>query len=204
MKTLADIKLPFDIGMKGLMQAKNLPTIRATPQLPTKERTLRYTGQVTREMNERILKKMEHLIEGTSDEIALFITSPGGTTGNAMSFYDTVRHILQPSLVTIGSGDVDSSGIIIFLSGQKRLISARTTLLMHPAGRFFGTQRYTTREMESMLNEDRLKDQQYAALVAENSHGHLTSTEVLHMMEQHTVLSPKKLVELGLADAILS
>src|SRR6201999_4389177 len=102
---------------------------------------------------------------------ALFITSPGGPTGTAMSFYDTIRHVLKPNLVTIGSGDVDSSGIIIFLSGTRRYMTSRTTLLLHPAGRVFGNQRFTTKEMEAMLAEDRMKDQQYASLIAQNSHG---------------------------------
>ena len=137
-------------------------------------------------------------------EIALFVSSPGGTTGIAMSFYDTVRYVLKPQLVTIGSGDVDSSGVIIFLSGSKRYVSARTTMLLHPAGRIFGNQRYTTQEMEAMLTEDKLKDAQYAEVIAQNSKGRLTCSEVLTMMHAHTVLSPSKMLEYGLADAILA
>ncbi len=138
------------------------------------------------------------------EEIALFVTSTGGPTGTAMSFYDMLRHILKPKLVTIGSGDVDSSGIIIFLAGKKRYITKNTTLLFHQAGRIFhDSQRFTVREIEAILVEDKLKDEQYASLVATNSKGRLSTLDVLEMMEKQTVLSPEKLVDLGLADAVL-
>jgi ATP-dependent Clp protease protease subunit len=176
-----------------------------SPQLPSRTRTLRYTSSVTRAMNEQILKDMERMLDDAPEEaIALMVTSPGGTTGTAMNFYDTVRHILRPNLITIGSGDVDSSGVIVFLSGTRRYISKRTTVLLHPAGRVFGNQRYTTREMEAMVAEDRMKDEQYATVVAENSRGKLTTQEVLALMEQHTVLSPNDMLELGLADALIA
>lgn len=167
-------------------------------------RTVRYIGPVNRTTNERVLASIGKHVDAAPDEqITLFVTSTGGPTGSAMSFYDTIRHVIRPRLVTIGSGDVDSSGIIIFLSGERRYITSRTTLLLHPAGRMFGNQRYTTDEMESMLAEDKLKDVQYASVLADNSRGYLTVDAVLAMMKAHTVLSPADLVTYGLADHIL-
>lgn len=187
MKTLSDLEI-------------SIPTI----SIPERARTLRYTSSVTRALNERVLKDMNKLLDADAHaEIGLFVTSPGGATGTAMSFYDTVRHVLKPNLVTIGSGDVDSSGVIIFLAGSRRYISARTSLLLHPAGRIFGNQRYTTQEMEAMLAEDKLKDEQYASVVADNSRGTLTINDVLMMMKAHTVLAPEDIVSYKLADAVI-
>jgi ATP-dependent Clp protease protease subunit len=176
----------------------------AVAALPARARTVRYVGSVTRVMNERIISQIEKLLaKSETEEVAMFITSPGGASGAAMSFYDTVRHMLKPKLVTIGSGEVDSSGIIIFLSGTRRFVTKRTTFLFHPAGRMFGSQRYTTNEMAAMLEEDRLKDRHYASVVSENSKGKLTVEDVLLMMEQHTVLSAEDFCAAGLADEIL-
>jgi len=173
--------------------------------LPSRARTLRYTSNVSRALNEGVLKGMGKLLDQDEKEpIGLFVTSPGGATGTAMSFYDSVRHVLKPELVTVGSGDVDSSGIIIFLTGSRRYVTPRTTFLLHPAGRLFGNQRYTTREMDGMLAEDRLKNQQYAAVVAESSKGKLTVDRVLEMMEEHTVLTAEDMVMYGLAHGLLS
>jgi len=172
--------------------------------LPPRERTVFYTGTVTESQNEQVLKSIGTLLDTSIDPIGLLVTSPGGTTGSAMSFYDAIKHILKPDLVTIGSGDVDSSGIIIFLTGNRRYVSPRTTMLLHSAGRHFGSQRYTTKEMKAMLQEDRLKDSQYAGVVAQNSHGRLTVPQVLMMMERETVLSPADMIKFGLADFMLS
>ena len=184
--------------------ADPLDTLTIPQPTLDRARTVRYVGPVTRATSERVLTKIGQHVEAEPEaQITLFVTSTGGPTGTAMSFYDTVRHVLRPNLVTIGSGDVDSSGVIIFLSGQRRYVTARTTLLLHPAGRMFGNQRYTTHEMEAMLAEDKLKDMQYASVLADNSCGRLTTDEVLALMQRHTVLSPAHLVAYGLADHIL-
>src|SRR3954470_23442761 len=81
-----------------------------TPMLPPRERTLRYVGSVLRASNERIITAMEKLInKAPEEEIALLVTSPGGATGIAMNFYDSIRHILKPKLVSLASGEIDSS-----------------------------------------------------------------------------------------------
>jgi ATP-dependent protease ClpP protease subunit len=184
--------------------ALDLSALGAAPALPPSARVLRYVGPVTRERSERVLKEMEKLlVRDPRSEIGLFITSPGGATGAAMSFFDTVTQILRPSLVTIGSGDVDSSGVLLFMAGERRYLTRNTTMLFHPAGRLFGAQRYTTSEMAAMLAEDRLKDDQYARLVAERA-GAVSAEEILALMQAQAVLAPERARALGLAHALLS
>ena len=197
------------MNVKTGLIAETMSVVRTAPPMAepmfARARTVRYVGPVTRALTERTLARIEKLLdESPEEEITLFVNSTGGPTGTAMNFFDTITTILKPRLVTLGSGDVDSSGIIIFLSGEKRYITPRTTLLFHPAGRVFdGHARYTVREMETMLVEDRLKDEQYAGVVAGASHGMLSVAHVCSMMERHTVLSPEELVAYGLADAVL-
>jgi ATP-dependent protease ClpP protease subunit len=76
-------------------------------------------------------------------------------------------------------------------------------MLLHGAGRIFDAQRYTTKEMAAMLAEDRMKDEQYAALVAARSRGKLETADVLRMMDAQTVLSPEDAVAYGFADTVL-
>ncbi len=175
----------------------------ATPIAPGQ--LLEYIGNVCNATNEKIFADIKKRLKRTPhEEIYLTVTSAGGATGAAMCFYDTMRHILKPRLVTIGTGDVDSSGIIIFLSGERRYISRNTTLLLHLAGRRFDPSvRFTAHEIAEMAAEDSLKDLQYARVVAESSFS-LSAEHVLAMMEKNTVLSPEELVTLGLAHALLS
>jgi ATP-dependent protease ClpP protease subunit len=200
----------YDVGMKIAATTQENLVSAEIVSVPTAAlrinaaRTVRFIGSVTHAMSERVLDKIKRLVEKSPfEEVTLMVTSTGGPTGIAMNFFDTVHQVLRPALTTVGSGDVDSSGILIFLTGDKRYVTKGTTLLFHSAGRRFGSERYTTREMESMLAEDRLKDAQYAELVAERSRGQLTAAEVLVLMERHTVMSPHELVGKGLADAVL-
>lgn len=158
-----------------------------------------YFGVVNYATNERVLGRLKE-----TPGAALVVTSAGGPSGTAMSFYDTLRSVLNLSITTIGSGDVDSSGLIIFLSGTRRFVTSHTTALLHPAGRTFneGT-RYTTEELAAMLAEDAAKDEFYADIVARGSGGRLSALEVLSLMRAHTVLRAPDFVRLGLAEAVL-
>lgn len=165
---------------------------------------LEYLGRVSYDTNERLFTAFKEQMKETPDqEILLTVSSAGGPTGVGMNFYDMVRYILRPNLTTVGSGDVDSSGVIILLSGIRQFVTQNTTMLLHEAGRIFDPDvRYTTTEMEAMYKEDTLKDLQYAEVVAKHSHS-LTPKDVLALMKQNTVLSPKDIVEMGLAQAII-
>jgi ATP-dependent protease ClpP protease subunit len=164
---------------------------------------IEYLGTVNYATSERALCAIKAKMAAGRTPTML-VTSAGGPSGTAMSFYDTVRYVLKAPLVTIGSGDVDSSGIIIYLSGEQRYVTKHTTLLLHPAGRSFDPgKRYTVPEMAAMVAEDRLKDAQYASVVAECSRGTLSQADVLSLMDIHTVLRPEDLLRYRLADAVL-
>lgn len=177
----------------------------AKPLFPL-DKMVEYFGIVNYATNERVLNNLKELIAASpADMLYLVVTSAGGPSGTAMSFYDMVRLVLRPTLTTIGSGDVDSSGLLIFLTGEKRFVTRHTTALLHNGGRVFeNNKRVTAGELEAMIHEDRLKDAQYAAIVADRSRGKLKFEEVLAMMEKNTMLTSEDFVRLGLADAVLS
>jgi ATP-dependent Clp protease, protease subunit len=170
------------------------------------ERSLEWFGGVNHDNLHSVLagiKKM--LIEDPREEIQLLVNSHGGATGIGMAFHDSIKSLLRPNLTTIGSGDVDSSGIIVFLSGEKRYLTKNTTLLFHLAGRTFGTEkRFSTEDLENILKEDRLKDYQYACVVSDATGGRYSPERVLEMMRATTVLTAEEAVNMGLADKVLS
>lgn len=178
--------------------------VRKAPHIPA-GRQIEYFGVVTYATTERVIEEIRTLVtDDPKEEIALLVTCAGGPSGTALGFYDLVRSVLKPRLVTVGAGDVDSAGIIIFLTGDRRYVTKNTTLLLHLAGRTFDAgKRYTAAEIDVMVREDRLKDFQYASIVAECSGGRLTREQVLTMMEKHTILTPLELVSYNLADGIL-
>jgi ATP-dependent Clp protease, protease subunit len=173
------------------------------PHLP--HRTIQWIGGVSGAILADVCEQIQSLLlDNPSEDINLIVTSHGGPTGIGMSFYDSMRSVYKPTLNTIGSGDVDSSGVIVFLAGQQRFITPNTTMLLHLAGRTFDSpKRLTTPEMESIIKEDKLKDFQYASVIADRSNGKLTIQKVLDLMAQNTVLSASEAVELGIAHAVL-
>lgn len=182
-------------------QQKSLPLFVHAPA-----RSVQYFGVINYATTERVIEEITRLmVTDPYGDIFLSVTSAGGPTGTAMSFYDHMRYVLKAPLITIGSGDVDSSGIIIFLSGEKRYITKNTTLLLHRAGRIFegDNKRITAAELEAMLREDNLKDYQYASVLAERSNGRLTTEKALQLMDANTILTPVEMISFGLAHAIL-
>lgn len=191
--------------MPAAKSAKRQRTRRGTALDFPLERTLEYLGMVNYATTERVIEEMRELIHEDRDAaIALLVTCAGGPSGTAMGFYDLVRSVLKPKLTTIGSGDVDSSGVIIFLTGDTRYVTKNTTVLLHLAGGSFEAgKRYTANDVDAVMREYRLKDFQYASILAERSRGRLSSEQVLGMMEKNTILTPLELVSYGLADAII-
>lgn len=169
------------------------------------DRTLQWIGGISANILSDITERVQALLaDDPVEPVNLVVTSHGGPTGIGMSFYDTMRAVYRPHLRTVGSGDVDSSGIIVFLAGEERYITPNTTLLLHLAGRVFDTpKRFTTPEMESIIKEDKLKDMQYASVIAERSNGKLPLQKVLELMARNSVLTADEAVEYGLAHAIL-
>lgn len=169
------------------------------------ERTIEWLGGVDFENLQSVLTKVkEFVVDDAEEEIHLMVNSYGGPTGVGMSFYDAVRTWLRPNLVTIGSGYVDSSGIIVFLAGRKRYITKNTTLLFHLAGRTFGeSKRFSTADMENMLKEDKVKDYQYACVVSDATEGKHSPEKILEMMASSTVLTAEEAVNMGLAHRVL-
>ena len=169
------------------------------------ERTVEWLGGVDFDNLEKVLSRVKELVAAdASDEIHLMVNSYGGPTGVGMSFYDAVKSWLKPKLTTIGSGYVDSSGIIVFLAGEKRYITKNTTLLFHLAGRTFAeNKRFSTADMENMLKEDKVKDYQYACIVSDATEGKYSPEGILKLMAENTVLTAEEAVNMGLAHKVL-
>ncbi len=194
----------FVVEDKSLEQSlsSKSPVIARPLFLP--DQTIQYFGQVNASNNEHVMDEIKTRMHISPDkELYMIVTSSGGSVGCAMSFYDTMQFILRPNLMTIGSGEVDTSSMLVLLSGQKRFITKNTTVLLHLASRNFdGGRKYTASEMECMAKEDRVKDEQYAYILADRGKN-LTTHEVLQMMQENTLLTPRELFALGLVDGIL-
>lgn len=189
------------------VKVKNINNFVAKKKVfkPNVARTVEWLGGVTYAHLESTLSNIKRLMqENAEEEITLIVSSFGGATGIGMSFYDAVKTFLRPKLVTVGSGDVDSSGIIVFLAGERRYLTPNTTLLLHLGGRTFERdKRFSTWDMENSLKEDKLKDFQYASVISHATRGKYTTKKILDMMAQNTILTAEEAVNMGIAHRVL-
>lgn len=74
--------------------------------------------------------------ENPSEDIYLYINSPGGSVTAGMAIYDTMQYV-KPDIATVGMGLAASMGQFLLTAGTKgkRFITPHTRVLMHqPSG----------------------------------------------------------------------
>ncbi len=107
-------------GFDGL-QAKMLKT-----------RTILLSGEINKEMAEKLIKQIL-LLEADGDEpIKVFIDSPGGDADAGYAIFDMLRFV-KPEVLTIGMGTVASAAALVHLAAKKenRLSLPNAHFLIH-------------------------------------------------------------------------
>jgi ATP-dependent protease ClpP protease subunit len=136
-----------------------------------------------------------------SEPVYLVICSNGGFVSGAMAFFDLIASVPKLNLITVGSGEVSSSGLIIWLSGSKRHITAHTTVLLHELSQNISPGYTTKSDAECMAKQLCHANANFADIVTKRSH--IGNRKVLSMMSENTILSPAETVKLGLAHKII-
>jgi ATP-dependent protease ClpP protease subunit len=145
----------------------------------------------------------EHVSEDSGSWLRLCITSGGGGIIPGFGVIDFVLSIQKTQIQTVALGDVSSMAIPLFLMGEQRIVSSRTTFLIHEMGRNFSKDcMYSTKEIRQMLQRLELQEKVYSEFVAKRSCGKLSSEECLKFMREETSLTAEDALRLGLAHEI--
>jgi ATP-dependent Clp protease protease subunit len=83
-----------------------------------KTRSILLSGEVNKELAERVIRSLLLLEEAGKDPIKVYIDSPGGDVDAGYAIFDMIRFIDAP-VYTIGMGLVASAGALILLSAPK-------------------------------------------------------------------------------------
>jgi ATP-dependent Clp protease protease subunit len=97
-----------------------------------KTRTILLSGEVNKELAERVVRQLLILEQESDEDIRVFIDSPGGDADAGYAIFDTIRFV-NPNVYTIGMGLVASAGALILLAGDKdrRLAFPNSHYLIH-------------------------------------------------------------------------
>lgn len=84
-----------------------------------KTRTILLSGQVNKDLAERVVRQLL-ILEAENDEpIRVFIDSPGGDVDAGYAIFDMIRFV-RPVVSTIGMGLVASAGALILLAADRK------------------------------------------------------------------------------------
>ena len=166
-------------------------------------RIVPWFGAVNTENMSKVMAELVKLNKEDRDaRITLFVMTAGGSSAIGFGFYDVVRGMNLP-IDTVGSGFVDSMGVIIFLVGKHRLVTPHTSMLIHEGRRYFSEKEtITRRDSLAYQEESELYKGFYEGIVEENTDGRIAPTQLEDMMLHNTVLNPDRMIELGLAHGL--
>ena len=83
-----------------------------------KTRTILLTGEINKELAERVVRQLLLMEQEGDDPIKVFIDSPGGDADAGFAILDMMRFV-RPPIKMIGMGLVASAGAIILLAAPK-------------------------------------------------------------------------------------
>lgn len=97
-----------------------------------KSRSVLLSGEINKQIAERVIKQLILLEEDGEDPIRVFIDSPGGDADAGYAIFDMLRFITPP-VVTIGMGLVASAAAIVLLaaSTERRVALPNSHYLIH-------------------------------------------------------------------------
>ena len=83
-----------------------------------KTRTILLSGEVNKELAEKVVRQLILLEADSDDPIKVFIDSPGGDVDAGYAIFDMIRFV-KPEVYTVGMGLVASAGALILLAAPK-------------------------------------------------------------------------------------
>jgi len=164
------------------------------------ERIIMLTGQVEDNMAASICAQLLHLDSESSEDIFMYINSPGGVVTSGMAIYDTMNFI-NCDVSTVCMGQAASMGAHLLASGTKgkRFALPNARIMIHqPLGGFQGQATDIQIHAKEILN---LKDS-LNKMLAGNCNQKLSKVE--NDVERDYFLTAKDAKEYGLIDQVIA
>lgn len=157
-------------------------------------------GEVNDSSSYEIIEKLLQLeCENPTEDITLYVNSPGGLVTAGLGIYDVMQTI-KPDVITVCVGQACSMGAIILTGGApgKRFALPNSRMLIHqPSGKAFGT----ASEIEtSALEIVRLKHQ-LNSIIAGHTGKSIEEVSIDTMKDYY--LTPEAALQYRLVDRII-
>lgn len=167
-----------------------------------KEAYVRLMAPVTPQATNSLFQIVDKKIKEKSERIHLMISSPGGSVFHGLSMYNFLRGA-PVEVYTYNFGSVDSIGIVIFCSGNKRFSVPHARFLIHGV-RFNirGNASFDEKQIEEHLKSLKIDQHNIARVIADTTQK--PAHKVEEDMNNRTTLNPNEAKDYGLVHEIKS
>ncbi len=164
-----------------------------------KNRTLTIFGEIDMKLAQEVTKKLLLMDAESSDEITIFINSPGGHVESGDTIFDVIRYVKSPVRV-VGTGWVASAAALIYVATEleNRYSLPNTRFLLHqPMGGARGQASDIAIEAEEILKMRRRLNETFAEQTGQEI------DQVEEDTDRNFWMSAKEAKEYGLVGAII-
>ena len=155
-------------------------------------------SDITSYSAQTVIQQLLHFDRQSSDEITIFINSPGGYVKDFFAIYDIMR-MIKSDIRTIVIGQAASCAALIAAVGDTRLISADSEFMLHDVWSFMVG---NTSEIDNNLERMKKLRNRLANILSE--HTGKTEEEFLQLFKEgDRYFSSNESVAFGLADKVL-
>jgi ATP-dependent Clp protease protease subunit len=162
-------------------------------------RVVQWFGPIDTEKFNKVSADIVRLWGAEESEIFLFINSTGGDASIGFAFYDLIK-AMKIKLVTVAIGEADSMAIIVFLAGERRLVTPHTSMLFHQPSRSFPANRsIPSRSMRAGVEEMGRMEHWYSNIIEKETGGKLSTQTAIDKQLLEESMDPKTMIEWGLA-----
>lgn len=178
----------YDEGKGSDIYSKNL-----------ENRVIHLIGEVNDDMAASIVAQLLYLSSQSSEDIQLYINSPGGSVSAGLAIYDTMQFI-EADVVTVCLGHAASMGAIILSGGTKgkRMILPNAEVMIHqPSGGIQGQ----ASELEIAAEHIKRTKDVLNAIIAKNCEK--KEQEVRMDMDRDYWMSASEAVTYGIVDRMI-
>lgn len=164
-----------------------------------KDRVIFINGEINDQTSNLVISQLLYLDSLSSDDIYLYINSPGGSVTSGFAIYDTMNYI-NSNITTIGLGICASMGAFLLSSGEKgkRYIMKNTDVMIHqPLG---GAQGQATEIIIACNRIEKLRKR--LNLIISSQTGQTIET-IEKDTERDNYFDSKEALEYGLIDKVI-
>lgn len=177
-----------------------------------KDRIVMLNGPVEDNIANLISSQLLFLESESSEDITMYINSPGGLVTAGLAIYNTMQYI-RPNVITVVTGQAASMGSFLAQAGAvgKRYVLPESRTMIHRVSSGTRGTNGTVYEQELQFEDarrgfeetQRLNNRLTELYVRHNSKGK-TLEEMREIMKHDTFLDAQQAVDMGVADVILT